>query len=92
MFNFNFCIDKEHVYRDCIEVGNTGQHVVVDSRETPDHGYETMVFPADEDGEVLDWGELDVDTYRDWQEMKEGHDEMCKKWKEKEDMKSIYEE
>lgn len=92
MFAFNFCIDKEHVYRDCIEVGNTGRHVVVDSRETPDHGYETMVFPADKDGEVLDWGELDVDTYGDWQEMEEGHKEMCEKWKAKEVFKGIYDE
>lgn len=92
MLHFNFCIDRDHVYRDCIEVGHTGQHVVVDSRETPDRGYETMVFPSDKDGEVLDWGELDVDIYEDWQTMKEGHDEMCEKWKAKEDMKGIYDE
>lgn len=92
MFNFNFNIDKEHVYRDTIKVGNTKRYVVVDSRETPDHGYESMAFEADSDGEVLDWGELDVDCYKSWQEMKEGHKEMCERWKTKEVFKGIYDE
>ncbi len=93
MLNFNFCIDREHVYRDCVEVGDTGQKVVVDSRETPDRGYETMVFHADNrTGEVLDWGELDVKNYSSWQEMEKGHNEMCEKWKEKEDTKGIWDD
>lgn len=92
MLNFNFCIDREHVYRDCVEVGHTGSHVVIDSRDTPDRGYETMVFPASGDGEVLDWGELDVNTYENWQEMEKGHNEMCEKWKEKEDTKGIWDD
>ena len=92
MFEFNFNIDKDHVYRDCIEVGNTGQHVVIDSRFTFDHGYETMVFASDELGEVLNWSDLDVETYGTWQEMEKGHNEMCEKWKEKEDTKGIWDD
>ena len=90
MFDFN--LDNTHVYRDCIAVGNTGRYVVIDSRQTFDAGYETMVFESSADGEVLDWGELDVNNYDNWEEMEIGHKSMCEKWKRKEDMKSIYEE
>lgn len=92
MYNYLVELDKEHVYRDTIKVGNTGKYVVVDSRETPDHGYESMAFEADKDGEVLDWGELDVDYYKSWQEMKLGHEEMCERWKTKEVFKGIYDD
>ena len=76
-------LDKEHVYRDHIKVGNTGRFVVVDSRQTMDAGYETMVFEARENGEVLDWEDLDLGRYDTWQEMKKGHDQIVEKWKKR---------
>lgn len=90
MFYFN--LDNAHVYRDCVAVGNTGRYVVIDSRETFDAGYETMVFESSGDGDVLDWGELDVERYDNWEEMKKGHETICEKWKEKEDMKGIWDD
>lgn len=85
-------LDKEHVYRDCIAVGSTGRFVVVDSRETMDAGYETMVFEAEGNGDVIDYDDLDVARYETWQEMEKGHEKMCEKWKKKEDLKSIWNE
>lgn len=89
---FKYVIDQDHVYRDCVAVGNTGKYVVIDSRDTCDAGYETMVFESSADGEVLNWSELDIGRYENWQDMEKGHKSMCEKWKRKEDMKCIYEE
>ena len=34
------------------------RYVIADFAYTFDHGPETMVFPSDKDGNVLNWGEL----------------------------------
>ena len=39
--------------------GGTTGHVVVSAAITPDKGRETFLFPADDAGRVLAWGELD---------------------------------
>lgn len=38
--------------------GGTTKYLIVSRAHTMDRGDETMVFPADEVGNVLDWGEL----------------------------------
>ena len=37
----------------------TTDYIIVSAAHTVDHGPETYIFPALEDGDVLDWGELD---------------------------------
>lgn len=92
MLKFIYDLDKEHIYRDCITVGNTGRYVVVDSRQTHDAGYETMVFESTAKGDIFTYVDLDVNRYETWEDMKEGHEKMCEKWKKKEDLKCIWEE
>lgn len=41
--------------------------------------YETMVFPANEDG-VTDWVEVDFRRYSSEEEAKIGHEEIVNKW------------
>ena len=92
MLKFIYDLDKEHIYRNCIAVGSTGRYVVVDSRQTMDAGYETMVFESSENGDVFTYEDLDIDRYKTWEDMKEGHEKMCEKWKKKEDLKCVWEE
>jgi len=41
------------------EVAKTAGFVVVSAADVPYTGPETYIFPADEKGEIVDWGELD---------------------------------
>ena len=50
-----------------------GNYYYIDSCFTADHGYETMVFPCDEKGNVTDWGELYCEIYDTQTEMEVGH-------------------
>lgn len=60
-----------------------GNIYYVDSCDTPDCSFETMVFRAEELGtpgcqfEVLDWGELYLEHYSDFDEMVERHSYIC---------------
>ena len=42
--------------------------------------YETMVFKCDKNGNVEDWGDLDVKNYKTEKEAVLGHKKMIKKW------------
>ena len=66
-------------YTDVVATSNG--HVYIDTTYTLDHGWETMVFPCNADGEVTDWGDLDVERYDSEEEARVGHDEMVAKWK-----------
>lgn len=66
-------------FRDVISC-STGW-VLVDSRNTFDVGYETMVFRCDADGNVEQWLELDMDRYPTFEAMAVGHRKMIEKWK-----------
>lgn len=57
-----------------------GQYVWVDTCFTLDHGFETMVFPCDEQGNVTDWGDLDMNLYPNAESAKMGHELTCKVW------------
>ena len=57
-----------------------GQYVWVDTCFTYDHGFETMIFPCDEQGNVTDWGDLDMNLYSDAESAKRGHELTCKVW------------
>ena len=57
-----------------------GQFVWIDSRETFESGYETMVFPCDSNGNVESWKDLDCERYSSYEEMEAGHTEMVAKW------------
>jgi hypothetical protein len=47
-------------YSDIVKT-KRGTYVFVDSRNTADCGYETMVFNCNESGMVDDWLDIDVD-------------------------------
>lgn len=43
--------------------GEETEYLCADYATTFDHGPETMLFPCDEDGYVLDWSDLQADPY-----------------------------
>ena len=61
----------------------SGNFYYVDSNNTFDHGYETMVFACNNEGEVTDWKDLDCKRYHSLEEMQAGHKAMVEKWKAK---------
>ena len=68
-------------FNDIVRTRN-GNYVFIDSRDTLDKGYETMVFECNENGVVDNWLELDVARYKTIEEMTEGHVKMIYKWKD----------
>ena len=59
----------------------TRGYVLVDTCYTLDHGWETMVFASDKNGNVSNWSDLDCDVYATNFQASDGHDEMIEKWK-----------
>ena len=62
---------RKNALTDIVEVN--GNHYCVDSVYTIDHGYETMVFACDANGNVTNWCDLYCDIYDTESEMREGH-------------------
>ena len=54
--------------------------VLIDSANTMDRGYETMVFNCDSEGHVELWLDLDCALYSTKEEMMDGHRKMIEKW------------
>lgn len=52
---------------------NDGTIYYVDSCNTFDRGYETMVFAANEELKVTNWNDLYAEWYNSFEEMQEGH-------------------
>ena len=53
------------------------KYYFVSTNDTPDNGFETMVFPFDlYEGRVSSWGELAFDRYDTAEQAKEGHQRM----------------
>lgn len=65
-------------------VVNTRNHgyVAIDTCYTFDHGFETMVFKCDKNGNIIDWSDLDVDMYDNAEKAEEGHKEMIENGKQ----------
>lgn len=59
----------------------TRGYVLVDTCYTLDHGWETMVFASDKNGNVSNWSDLDCDVYKTNFQASDGHEEMIEKWK-----------
>ena len=55
-------------------------YVYVSTVDTLDSGLETMVFMCNSVGDVLDWGELDCESYDTFEEAEAGHKMMLAKW------------
>ena len=53
-----------------------GNHYYIDSVDTFDCGYETMIFPCDEKGKVTSWSELYCERYDNATEMEARHKEI----------------
>lgn len=60
--------DLGHIVR-----SDDGNYYYVDSNDTIDCGYETMVFEADEDGEVVSWSHLYCKRYSSYEDMEHSH-------------------
>lgn len=70
----SFFNDDEHL-RDHVE--HDGAYYYVSSNNTPDRGYETMIFLCDKDYEVVSWFDLYSRLYDSFEEMKEYHKKVC---------------
>ena len=57
-------------------VEHKGNYYFVDSCYTLDHGYETMIFPCDKNGNVTNWGDLYCDIYDTESEMVCAHNKI----------------
>ena len=55
--------------------------VLIDSRWTVDHGYETAVYECDHRGQIKSCGDLEVTWYDTEEEMRKGHESMIEKWR-----------
>jgi hypothetical protein len=53
----------------------------ISTTHTADHGWETMVFPCDQQGAVTDWSERDCDRYESKDGAIQGHAAMVEKWR-----------
>ena len=73
MFDFmtNF---RKDALTDIVELD--GKFYYIDSCYTLDHGYETMIFPCDSNGNVTSWNELYVEWYDDESSMITKHGEL----------------
>ena len=54
-------------------VEHHGNYYYVDSRYTFDHGYETMIFHCNANGQVTDWCDLYAEWYTSQKEMATRH-------------------
>ena len=61
---------------------DNGMYYYVDTSNTWDYGWETMAFPCDEAGNVLSWGGVAVDRYKNVMEALEGHAQMVERLEE----------
>ena len=71
MFSLNTDKLREDALSDIVKFN--GNYYYVDSCYTLDHGYETMVFACDSNGNVTDWSDLYCERYDTRAEMKLGH-------------------
>ena len=53
-----------------------GNHYYVSSNYTFDHGYETMIFACDSNGDVKNWAHLYQAIYESFDEMEKNHNEI----------------
>ena len=65
--------------RDVVKT-KSNYYVAVDTQNTLDCGWETMVFDCCEDGYILNWRELDLKRYPDEESAIKGHKLMVEKW------------
>lgn len=56
-----------------LATGKSDKQFIVSTVNSFERGWETIVFEANESGEVLNWGELYQDLYDDKEEAKAGH-------------------
>lgn len=68
--------------RDVIQTKG-GEFVYIDTCFTIDHGWETMVFACNENGEVTNWADLDAEWYGAVEQAHIGHINMVNKWKKR---------
>ena len=60
-----------------------GEFVYISTCFTLDHGWETMVFACNDNGEVTCWADLDAEWYDTEEQASDGHKIMIDRWKQK---------
>lgn len=73
--HLNYLIRQTQLENFCKE-----KQVVVSSVYTLDCGFETMVFPADEEGKILEFNDYECVHYSTYEEMCKGHKKIVRKW------------
>lgn len=63
--------NQSNHYKDYVVVNGT--HYYVSTVSTFDAGWETMVFPCDEDNRIISWADLYCRHYPNESSAKEGH-------------------
>ena len=56
---------------------------IVDTQFTMDHGWETMVFVGDCEGNIISYSDYDCNNYDTFEEANAGHEAMLVKWRNK---------
>jgi len=73
----------EEILRDIVRIAD-GRFILIDTRDTPDRGWETMVFKCNRNGCVsgADWSKpLCERRYKTIEEANTGHAEIVNDWK-----------
>lgn len=74
------CLQKKQNSLKAILNQGDNQFVLVDTTQMIDGSFETLVFSCDEEGNILDFKDLDCDSYTSGKEAMCGHQRMIENW------------
>lgn len=74
-----FLQKKQNGLKAILDQGDN-QFVLVDTTQMIDGSFETLVFSCDEEGNILDFKDLDCDSYTSGKEAMCGHQRMIENW------------
>lgn len=72
-----FLIKETHL---CSVINREGSFYIISSIYTLDCGFETMIFPSDENGKIFDYADLYCKHYEHYNEMVKNHDYLVSQW------------
>lgn len=74
------CLQKKQNSLKAILNQGDNQFVLVDTTQMIDGSFETLVFSCDDEGNILDFKDLDCDSYTSGKEAMCGHQRMIENW------------
>lgn len=74
------CLQKRQNSLKAILNHGDNQFILVDTTQMIDGSFETLVFSCDEEGNILDFNDLDCDSYTSKEEAMCGHQRMIENW------------